>query len=72
MELGVICPCPNIAPSQQRVNINIHITENVPGKRFYLWSLQSDHNEIWHEYGPLDPNYRKTTLVWLPWQQLPW
>ncbi len=46
--------------------IKIHITENVPGKHFYLWCLQPYHNEILHEGGPLDPNYRKTTLVRLP------
>ncbi len=27
--------------------------------RFYLWCLWPDHNEIWHEGGPLDPNVRK-------------
>ncbi len=30
--------------SVNRININIHTSENVPGKHFYLWSLQSDHN----------------------------
>ena len=42
--------------------IKIHITQNLPGTDFWLWCLQPDHNEILHESGPLDPNYRKTTL----------
>ncbi len=70
------CPihkkCNITIPWVTALYINIHILQSVPLTYFYLWCLRPDHNEIWHEDGSLDPDYRKTTLVRLPWQQLPW
>ncbi len=47
--------------SMETIIINIHITVNLPGTRFfskshsYLWCLQTEFIEILHGGGPLDP-----------------